>query len=273
VGASGVGKTELAKQLAEQFFGDNRKLIKINMNDFREPHTASRLVGAPPGYVGYNRGGELTEALRKNPFSVVLFDEVEKAHPEVVTNILLQLMDEGVLSDMSTGALVDGSNALIMMTSNLGNRETLQREMGFAAKTKESLNEKQYKERILSAVRSFFPPEFLGRLDEIVLFNRLTPDVRKRILEKAVRQLEDKLKKTLKASVTIKLSDRALSLLLEEASEDKEAGARAVLRVVKLRIEEPCAEMFGGQLEEGVAQSIRVDVDNFGKVVLTLETI
>ena len=209
--------------------------------------------------------------MRKNPFSVVLFDEVEKAHPEVVTNILLQLMDEGVLSDMSTGALVDGSNALIMMTSNLGNRQILQRKMGFGREIKENLNaQKQYKEHILDAVRDFFPPEFLGRLDEIILFNCLTPEVRKKIFGKAIRDLEDKINRTLKAPIIVNVSDKAISLFLEEAEKNKEAGARAVLRVIE-RIEEQCAEMFSCQLKEGVAQSINVDVDAIGKIVLTVE--
>ena len=209
VGPSGTGKTELARQLARHFFGDAGKLIKINMNDFREPHTAARLVGAPPGYVGYDQGGELTEAIRKEPFSAVLFDEAEKAHPDVVTNVLLQMMGEGVLTDMSTGALVDCSNVIVIMTGNLGNRSGGQRDMGFGHVGR-SNDEEDYRRRVIDAVRSFFPPEFIGRIDEIIVFNYLSEEARGKIFAGEVRKLEKRLSTGSKLSpIKIEISDLA----------------------------------------------------------------
>lgn len=273
VGPSGTGKTELAKQLAVHFFGDTRKLIKINMNDFREPHTVSRLVGAPPGYVGYNQGGELTEAIRKEPFSAVLFDEVEKAHPEVVTNVLLQMMGEGVLTDMSSGALVDCSDVIVLMTGNLGNRDEGKRGIGFGH-AEENHDEKHYRRRVIEAVRSAFPPEFMGRIDNIIVFNHLSEEARMRILDREVQSLAERLSASGKQpSVKIVMSELARKIFLEEARDD-EAGARAVQRVFSRRIEEPCSELrMGGHLERDEPLAITVDLDDEGRFVYEVRSI
>ncbi len=273
VGPSGTGKTELARQLAVYFFGDAGKLIKINMNDFREPHTASRLVGAPPGYIGYQQGGELTEAIRKEPFSVALFDEVEKAHPEVVTNVLLQMMGEGVLTDMSTGATVDCSHAIVIMTSNLGNRDAGQRGMGFGY-TKDIEKERGYKQTVADAVGNFFPPEFMGRIDDVVVFNHLSEEARMRIFHREIGQLEGRLSTDSNPpSVKIKIDDLVMRIFLEEAN-DKQAGARAVQRVFGRRIEKPCSDLkIEGHLERNKPLEISVEMDSEGRFIYEVRNV
>lgn len=267
VGPSGTGKTELARQLAIHFFGDARKLIKVNMNDFREPHTASRLVGAPPGYIGYQQGGELTEGIRKEPFSVALFDEVEKAHPEVVTNVLLQMMGEGIITDMSTGAPVDCSNAIVIMTSNLGNRDAGQRGMGFGY-SQDTDEEKNYRRAVADALGSFFPPEFMGRIDDVVVFNHLSEEARMKIFQREIGQLEERLSTSGNPpSVKIRIDDLVMQIFLEEAN-DKQAGARAVQQMFGRRVEKPCSDLkIGGHLEKNRSLEIAVEMDAEGRFV------
>jgi len=266
IGPSGTGKTELARQLAVYFFGDAKRLIKIDMNDFREPHTASRLVGAPPGYVGYNQGGQLTEAIRKEPFSAVLFDEVEKAHPEVVINVLLQMMGEGVLTDMSTGALVDCSNVMILMTSNIGNIDESQRNIGFS-RDESSNDETHYRQRVIDAVRSFFPPEFIGRIDDIIVFNHLGEEACMLIFDREVQNLERRLSMCGAPAIRIRISELARRIFSQEAK-DEQAGARAVQKVFNRRIEEPCSELkIGGHLEKDEPLMIHIDLDSEGRFV------
>jgi len=264
IGPSGTGKTELAKQIAIHFFGDQRRLIKINMNDFREPHTASRLVGAPPGYVGYNQGGQLISAISKEPFSVVLFDEIEKAHPEVVVNILLQMMGEGVLTDMSTGTIVDCSSVMILMTSNLGNTGVGQRNIGFS-QIESSNDERHYRQRVIDAVWDFFPPEFIGRIDDIIIFNHLGEEALMRIFDREVHSLEEQL--SANGSVRIKISELARKIFSQEAR-DEQLGARTVQKVFSERIEKPCSELkLSGYLERDKPLLITVDLDAEGRFV------
>ena len=215
LGPTGVGKTEVAKTLAYELFDDERHIVRIDMSEYMESHSVSRLVGAPPGYVGYDEGGQLTEAVRRNPYSIVLFDEIEKAHPEVL-NLLLQILDDGRLTD-SNGRTVDFKNTIIIMTSNLGSNYVLEGN----------------KEKVLDEVRNYFRPEFINRIDEIIIFNELQKSTIREILDKIIAQIEDRLKES---NISIVLTDRAKSYLVDTGY-DVAYGARPLKRVVNRTIE------------------------------------
>jgi len=236
LGPTGTGKTELARSLAEYLFDDERALIRIDMSEYQERHTVARLIGAPPGYIGYDEGGQLTEAVRRRPYSVVLFDEIEKAHPEVF-NVLLQVLDDGRLTD-SQGRTVDFKNTIIIMTSNLGSQYILD-----VAEVDEEVER-----RVREVLRSHFRPEFLNRIDEIVVFHALKREQLKEIID---IQLERLRKLLADRRITIELTDAAKELLINEGY-DPAFGARPLKRVIQHRIADPLAlEILQGKIQDG----------------------
>ena len=247
LGPSGVGKTELAKALAEFLFGSEEALITFDMSEFMEKHTVSKLVGAPPGYVGYDEGGELTKAVRRRPYSVVLFDEIEKAHPDVF-NVLLQILDEGRLTD-GQGRHVDFSNTVIIMTSNLGARDIAQTTtMGFSASGASGLSDKEITSRVTSELKKLFRPEFLNRVDEIVVFKSLTGEQLRGIVELMVSDLRDRL---IANGMSINLTDDARDLVAKRGT-DPIYGARPLRRAIQTLIEDPLSEeLLEGKWQRG----------------------
>ena len=247
LGPTGVGKTELAKTLAQALFDDERAMVRIDMSEYMEKHTVSRLVGAPPGYVGYDEGGQLTEAVRRHPYCVLLFDEIEKAHPDVF-NILLQVLDDGRLTD-SQGRHVDFKNTVIIMTSNIGSREIIEAKEGdFEA----------MKEAVMARLRDAFRPEFLNRLDDIVVFHRLE---KKHILGIVGLQLEAFAKRLADRRIGFDITDAAKSALADEGY-DPVYGARPLRRVITRRLENPVSRMIiAGELPERCKLHVDYDGD------------
>lgn len=245
LGPTGVGKTELAKSLAEFLFGSEDNLVRLDMSEFMEKFTVSRLVGAPPGYVGYQEGGQLTEAVRRKPYSVILFDEIEKAHPDVF-NILLQVMDDGRLTD-SLNNVVSFSNTVIIMTSNLGVRDiTTKGYLGFAKASQEKAFEyENMKEKLLDDVKKYFSPEFLNRLDEIVVFKPLSKEVVKDIVTKMIREINRDL---VINNIMISISDEVKEFLAEKGFDPK-MGARPLRKTIRKYIEDVVAQRI---VEEGI---------------------
>ncbi|RFC43072.1 MAG: ATP-dependent Clp protease ATP-binding subunit ClpC [Verrucomicrobia bacterium] len=247
LGPTGVGKTFLAKNLAEFMFGDQDALIQIDMSEYMEKFTSSRLIGSPPGYVGYEEGGQLSEAVRRKPYSVVLFDEIEKAHPDVM-NLLLQILEEGQITD-SFGRRIDFRNTIIILTSNVGaNLVEKQKSVGFGAVGKDVMEYSGMKERILEETKKTFKPEFINRLDQVVVFRALGKEELLTIVNLEV----DKVSKRLEAkNISIKLDKMALDFLIEEGS-DTTFGARPMRRAVERHIEDPLAEkLLRGDIKEG----------------------
>jgi ATP-dependent Clp protease ATP-binding subunit ClpC len=237
LGPSGVGKTELSKALAEFLFGDEDALIQLDMSEYMEKHTVSRLIGSPPGYVGYEEGGQLTEAVRRKPFSVVLFDEIEKAHPDVF-NTLLQILEDGHLTD-AQGHQVDFKNTIIIMTSNLGTRDIAKGVgIGFMAARDDAVTYTKMKENVTEELKRSFRPEFLNRIDEVIVFHSLTLEDVKQIVDLLMRRVEEQLKSK---DVDIELSDAAKTLLAERGY-DKALGARPLRRTIQQLVEDPLAE-------------------------------
>jgi len=261
LGPTGVGKTELTKALAEYLFDDETAMVRLDMSEYMEKHSVSRLIGAPPGYVGYDEGGALTEAVRRRPYQVVLFDEVEKAHPDVF-NVLLQVLDDGRLTD-GQGRTVDFRNTLIIMTSNLGSE--------FLVNQSEGEDTSEVREPVMAMVRAHFRPEFLNRVDEIILFHRLQKSEMGRIVEiqfgRLQRLLEDR-----KIVLTL---DAAARDWLAEKGWDPAYGARPLKRVIQRYVQDPLAEMIlDGSIKDGdrVAMSVEGNVLTFnGKALQTAE--
>jgi ATP-dependent Clp protease ATP-binding subunit ClpB len=250
LGPTGVGKTELARALAEFLFDNEQAMVRIDMSEYMEKHTVARLVGAPPGYVGYEEGGQLTEAVRRRPYSVILFDEIEKAHPDVF-NILLQILEDGRLTD-GQGRTVDFRNTVIIMTSNLGSH-ILQ---------DPSLTEEDKEKAVLESVRHNFRPEFLNRVDEIIIFKPLTRDQIKHIVD---IQLERLRKRLVERRITLQLTPAALELIANEGY-DPVYGARPLKRVIQRRIQDPLAmAVLDGKFREG--DTVLVDAEK-GQLVL-----
>ncbi len=247
LGPTGVGKTELARSLAEFLFDDERSMVRIDMSEYQERHTVARLIGAPPGYVGYDEGGQLTEAVRRRPYSVVLFDEIEKAHPEVF-NIFLQVLDDGRLTD-GQGRTVDFRNAVVIMTSNIGSQYIL-----------DVTSEDDLRERVLESLRNHFRPEFLNRVDEIVLFHRLGREQLRDILRIQLDHVHSLLAKR---NISITLSDEATMLLIEEGY-DPVYGARPLKRVLQRRVIDPLAlKLIEGDIRDGDHVEINVAAGKF----------
>jgi ATP-dependent Clp protease ATP-binding subunit ClpC len=260
LGPTGVGKTELARTLARFLFDDENAMVRLDMSEYQERHTVSRLIGAPPGYVGYDEGGQLTEAVRRRPYRVVLLDEVEKAHPEVF-NSLLQILDDGRLTD-GHGRTVDFKNTVVIMTSNVG-AELIRRQMslGFAAKKAkaEKLDYDAMKERVLNEMKKTFRPEFINRIDEIIVFHQLTEEQLRQIVELMVKDLQQRLADR---KLNIELSDEAKSWLAKEGY-DPVFGARPLRRAIERYVENPLsAKILSGELKEG--DTVKVDLGKEG---------
>jgi ATP-dependent Clp protease ATP-binding subunit ClpC len=237
LGPSGVGKTELSKALAEFLFGDEDTLIQLDMSEYMEKHTVSRLIGSPPGYVGYEEGGQLTEAVRRKPFSVVLFDEIEKAHPDVF-NTLLQILEDGHLTD-AQGHTVDFKNTVIIMTSNLGTRDIQKGPgIGFAARPDERMSYEKMKDRVMEELKRSFRPEFLNRIDEVIVFHSLSRENVKEIVDLMMKRVRDQLKAK---DVDIELTDAAKNYLAEKGY-DPALGARPLRRTIQRMVEDPLSE-------------------------------
>ncbi len=249
LGPSGVGKTELARTLAEFLFGDEQALIQVDMSEYMEKHAVSRLVGSPPGYVGYDEGGQLTEQVRRKPYSVILLDEVEKAHPEVF-NILLQILEDGRLTD-AQGRVVDFRHAIVIMTSNIG-ATTISRStpLGFSiAEEGGGMNYEEMKRRIMSELKTVFRPELINRIDEIIVFHQLTKDEIKQIIDLMLVRLQ---KQMAEQGVSLQLTDAAKDLLVDEGY-DPAMGARPLRRAIQRLLEDPLSdELLRGNLGEGL---------------------
>jgi ATP-dependent Clp protease ATP-binding subunit ClpC len=251
LGPTGVGKTELARTLAEYLFGNQDAMIRLDMSEYMERHTVSRLVGSPPGYVGYDEGGQLTEQVRRRPYSVVLFDEIEKAHPDVF-NIMLQILEDGQLTD-AQGRTVDFKNVVLIMTSNVG-AQTINKtkSLGFGSDDA-GLSYKEMKGRVTSELRKIFRPELLNRIDEIIVFHKLEREDMRHIIEIQIKRLRQQL---VERDVTIEFTDEALDKLAEEGY-DPAFGARPLKRVLQRMIEDPMSEMI-----------LRGEVPNGSKVII-----
>ncbi len=259
LGPTGVGKTELAKAIAEHLFGDENALIRFDMSEYMEKFAMSRLIGAPPGYVGYEEGGSLTEKIRRRPFSVILFDEIEKAHPDIF-NLLLQIMDEGRLTD-SQGREVDFRNTIVIMTSNLGGEfiNRSKRSLGFAAHEDEKAQYEEIKNLVMSEVKKTFRPEFLNRLDEIVVFHPLGKNHVLKIIDILLQDLR---KRLAEKNMELKLTKEAKEFLLEHGY-DPIYGARPMRRTIQRYIEDPLSEdLLKGRFKEGDVIVVRRSGDN-----------
>jgi ATP-dependent Clp protease ATP-binding subunit ClpC len=254
LGPSGVGKTETAKTLAEFLFGDEASLIQLDMSEYMEKHTVSRLVGSPPGYVGYEEGGQLTEAVRRKPFSVVLFDEIEKAHPDVF-NTLLQILEDGRLTD-SQGRSVDFKNTVIIMTSNLGTADLRKTSVGFA-KTSEAVTYEKMKLKVNEALKQHFRPEFLNRIDDVIVFHELTKDEVTEIIDLMVRRLRNQLESQ---GLGLELTQSAKYLIVDKGY-DPTLGARPLRRALQRLVEDPLSEKILWK-EFRAGETIIVDVES-----------
>ena len=261
LGPTGVGKTELCKALAAAMFGDENAMIRLDMSEYMEKHTVSRLIGSPPGYVGYDEGGQLTEKVRRKPYSVVLFDEIEKAHPDVF-NMLLQILDDGVLTD-GQGRRVDFKNCIIIMTSNVGAKLISQKQkaFGFAAGAKElEQNEKEIKDAVMGELRNTFRPEFLNRVDDIIVFQRLTKENIKEIASRLLAVLQ---KRVEDMGIEVTFSDEAVSKIADAGFDDV-YGARPLKRAIQSRIEDALSEeMLKGNVKKGGKYICDVKYDKF----------
>ena len=265
LGPSGVGKTELAKTLAEFLFGDESHLIQLDMSEYMEKHTVSRLVGSPPGYVGYEEGGQLTEAVRRKPFSVVLFDEIEKAHPDVF-NALLQILEDGRLTD-AQGRTVDFKNTVIIMTSNLGTADLRKAAVGFQ-KSSEAVTYEKMKEKVNEALKQHFRPEFLNRIDDTIVFHELTRAEVVQIVDLMMKRLKTQL---LSQGLTLELTDAAKNYLAEKGY-DPSLGARPLRRAIQRDIEDALSERILWK-EFRAGETIIVDAEDDKIVFRSIEGI
>jgi len=261
LGPTGVGKTELCKTLAASMFGDENAMIRLDMSEYMEKHTVSRLVGSPPGYVGYDEGGQLTEKVRRRPYSVVLFDEIEKAHPDVF-NMLLQILEDGILTD-SQGRRVDFKNCVIIMTSNVGAKLIAQSgagTLGFAPAEAETMSEKRIREAVMGELKNVFRPEFINRVDDIIVFHQLGKDD---INEIAKRMLESLSKRVKELDIGLDFSEEAVEAI-GKAGFDPIYGARPLRRAIQQRIEDKLSEeMLEGKLEAGKNYICKYENDTF----------
>jgi ATP-dependent Clp protease ATP-binding subunit ClpC len=248
LGPTGVGKTELAKELARFLFDNDDSLIRIDMSEYMEKFSVSRLVGAPPGYVGYEEGGQLTEKVRRKPYSVILLDEIEKAHPDVF-NILLQVLDDGILTD-GLGRRVDFKNSLIIMTSNVGSRQLKDfgTGVGFSTSAKSNASEEESRNVIQGALKKAFSPEFLNRIDDVVFFNQLDREDINLIIDIQLKELYARITAL---GYDLELTDTAKAFLTDKGY-DQAFGARPLKRAIQKYVEDAVAEkMIAGELHEG----------------------
>ncbi|MDQ3670111.1 MAG: AAA family ATPase, partial [Actinomycetota bacterium] len=244
---SGVGKTELARTLAEFLFGDEDAMIQVDMSEYMEKHSVSRLVGSPPGYIGYDEGGQLTEAVRRKPYSVVLLDEIEKAHPDVF-NILLQILEDGKLTD-AQGRKVDFRNTIVIMTSNIGAATISKNQsFGFSMGDETGLSYQEMKDRIMGELKKVFRPELLNRIDEVIVFHKLTKEEITTIVDLMLKRLREQM---VEHETAIELTQGAKELLVEKGY-DPAMGARPLRRAIQRHIEDPLADfVLGRSLKPG----------------------
>lgn len=254
LGPTGVGKTELSKTLADAMFGNENSLIRVDMSEYMEKHSVSKMIGSPPGYVGYEEGGQLSEKVRRNPYSVILFDEIEKAHPDVF-NVLLQILDDGVVTD-SSGRKVDFKNTIIIMTSNAGAENIVSpKNLGFNTSKDPEQDYKNMKNKVMDEVKRIFKPEFLNRIDEMIVFHMLTKENVARIVDIMMNSINKRIKEQL--NITIELSDAAKSYIVD-AGYDEKYGARPLKRALQQKVEDELAEQI---LEGRIKSSDVVYVD------------
>ena len=264
LGPTGVGKTELCKALAEILFGDESAMIRVDMSEYMEKHSVSKLIGSPPGYVGFDEGGQLTEKIRRKPYSVVLFDEIEKAHPDVY-NILLQILEDGMLTD-SQGRRVDFKNSIIIMTSNVGASGITEKTgtLGFGGGSSAESEEARIHERVMASLRSTFRPEFLNRIDEIIVFSKLTDD---QIAQIASLMLGNVAKRLAAMDIGITFTDDVVKLLAKEGN-DPVYGARPMRREIQRRIEDALSgEILDGKIAAGDSVTAKISEDDSSKIV------
>jgi ATP-dependent Clp protease ATP-binding subunit ClpC len=264
LGPTGVGKTLLAKKLSEKMFGTADALIRVDMSEYMEKHTVSRMVGAPPGYIGHDEGGQLTEKVRRRPYSIILLDEIEKAHPDVF-NILLQVMDEGRLTD-SNGVTIDFKNTIIIMTSNCGTRQLIEfgKGIGFGVQVNETINLQAQRDLVMKQVRKQFSPEFLNRLDAVIHFDPLSELNVRAILDIELQPIVQRIENM---GISIDIDDNVKDLIVRKGY-DKQYGARPVHRALQTYLEDPVCEKI---LEIGLPQSAHLHVtlnDNDSVLVL-----
>jgi ATP-dependent Clp protease ATP-binding subunit ClpC len=256
LGPTGVGKTELARALAEFLFDDENAMVRLDMSEYMEKHTVSRLIGAPPGYVGYEEGGQLTEAVRRRPYRVILFDEVEKAHPDVF-NILLQILEDGRLTD-GHGRTVDFKNTVIIMTSNLGTEEFHRGEIGFPSRRDES-SEQRLRAAIENALKQTFRPELLNRIDDVIIFHPLTEEHLKKIVDLLIREVENRLAER---NIKLEVTEEAKAWLVQKGY-DPVYGARPLRRAIQRYVENPIStKILQGEFKEGDTIVISLEGDN-----------
>jgi ATP-dependent Clp protease ATP-binding subunit ClpC len=253
LGPTGVGKTELAKALAEFLFGTEDALIRVDMSEYMERFSTSRLIGAPPGYIGYDDSGQLTEKVRRRPFSIVLLDEIEKAHPEVF-NLLLQILEDGRLTD-SYGRMVDFRNVILIMTSNLGTRQfTLHTNLGFAKEGNEAHSYEKMRETVLNELKRAFNPELLNRIDEVTVFHPLTIEHMRQIVDLMLQRLQDQLKEK---QMSFRVDDEVKQFLIQQGF-DPNYGARPLRRAIQRLVEDGLAEeVLRGRFSDGGVIRIR----------------
>ena len=265
LGPTGVGKTELSKALAEAMFGTESSLIRVDMSEYMEKHSVSKMIGSPPGYVGYEEGGQLSEKVRRNPYSVILFDEIEKAHPDVF-NILLQVLDDGHITD-AQGRKIDFKNTIIIMTSNAGAENIIApKRLGFGVATDAKADHEFMKGRVMEEVKRLFKPEFLNRIDEIIVFHQLTKEHMKGIADIMLRGIEKRSKEQL--DITLTVNEAAKDLLIDKGYDDK-YGARPLRRTIQSLLEDKMAEeILDGKLKKGV--NVEVDCEE-GKLTFTVK--
>ena len=265
LGPTGVGKTELSKALAEAMFGTESSLIRVDMSEYMEKHSVSKMIGSPPGYVGYEEGGQLSEKVRRNPYSVILFDEIEKAHPDVF-NILLQVLDDGHITD-AQGRKIDFKNTIIIITSNAGAENIIApKRLGFGVATDAKADHEFMKGRVMEEVKRLFKPEFLNRIDEIIVFHQLTKEHMKGIADIMLRGIEKRSKEQL--GITLTVNEAAKDLLIDKGYDDK-YGARPLRRTIQSLLEDKMAEeILDGKLKKGV--NVEVDCEE-GKLTFTVK--
>ena len=261
LGPTGVGKTELSKALAESLFGDESSMIRIDMSEYMEPHSVSKLIGSPPGYVGFEEGGQLTEKIRRKPYSVILFDEIEKAHPDVM-NMLLQILDDGRLTD-SNGRTVNFKNTVIIMTSNIGARIITDKKLlGFSNEEKEADEQKEYentKKEVMSELKREFRPEFINRIDEIIVFHKLNDEEISQIIDIMLKEVKTRMK-TQKYEIEFEPSVKEL---IAKKGIDKSFGARPLKRTIQNLVEDRLAEaILDGKAEKGKLATVSVEGEN-----------
>ncbi len=258
LGPTGVGKTEISKALAEEVFGQEDAMIRVDMSEYMEKHSVSKMIGSPPGYVGYEEGGQLSEKVRRHPYSVILFDEIEKAHPDVF-NILLQVLDDGHITD-AQGRKVDFKNTIIIMTSNAGAQSIIEpKKLGFATEQNEKADYNRMKSNVMEEVRRIFKPEFLNRIDEVIVFHALTKEHMKKIVGIMTKELQQRCREQL--GIELKITDAVRQYIVDKAYDPK-YGARPLRRMIQTKLEDSLADaLLSGEIKKGTTVTVRVKKD------------